>query len=178
MRAAALAFALGALTVTAAVPVQGQEERPSLTYQGLGEIRIGMTKAELEALGFDGQAYEGQTEEDAYYCTYVENPEAYPGIDLMLNENRLVRIDVREGPWQSWSGATLGMTKAQILDIYGDAMTVDFHPYGDQDLESWAYMKLTSSNGRYAAIFELQDGKIAMFRMGEEGAVGFIEGCA
>lgn len=175
MKAAALAFALGA--ATAAVPVQAQEERPRLTYQGLGDIRIGMSRAELKALGFDGQAYEGQTEEDAYYCTYVESPD-YPGVDLMLNEDRLVRIDVHEGPWQSWSGATLGMTRQQILDIYGDAMTVDFHPYGDQDLESWAYMKLTSSNGRYAAIFELQDGKIGMFRMGEEDAVGFIEGCA
>jgi len=168
--------------------------KPRLTFEGLGPIRIGMSVNQVKKLGFKlTTSGPWSDEEGRFLCHYLDSAPGYPGIALMMNEDRLVRIDVshgsKPGAWQSLSGAKIGMSEQEVRDIYGDWMKKSGHPYLD---EAGSYLTLTSAEGKYAMTFEtaLRDINpetlksksspkfVTDFRAGLAGAVGYIEGCA
>jgi len=184
------------------------EERPRLTFQGLGDIYVGMTIAQLKAKNFASDSmYEGQPPEEYNSCHYMTNGRDYPGVGIMINDGRLVRIDIDNGRdpaptesngiykpipvqvWKSFSGAQIGMSEREVKAIYGDWIKTSGHPYLG---EAGSYLRLDSSDGKYAMIFETavkdmsaealenpdQEKYITDFRAGLADAVGFIEGCA
>lgn len=162
---------------------------PRLSFQGLGPIRIGMTVEQVKALGFKLTTNgPWSNQEEQFYCHYLDSAPDYPDIALMMNEDRLVRIDVSYGSdpsfWQSMSGARVGMSEQEVHAIYGEWLQSTAHPYLD---ESGSYLSLTSSDGRYAMIFETgpktgdaknQTKYVSEFRAGLKAAVNYIEGCA
>lgn len=165
-----------------------------LTFEGLGPIRIGMTVKQVEAIGFaltTGGPW--SDEEEKFQCHYLDSAPNYPDIALMMNKDRLVRIDVAfgsaPGRWKSLSGAMIGMSEQDVHALYRDWLTISPHPYlGD----SGSYLSLTSSDDDHAMIFETAaldqaDTQIAgekptkyvtNFRAGLKDAVSYIEGCA
>jgi len=197
-------LALAAPFLLAASPA----ERPRLTFDGLGDIRVGMTIAQLKARDFASDSmYEGQSPEEYNGCHYMTNGRDYPGVGIMINDGRLVRIDIDKGrdptptesngiyspipvpAWKSFSGAKIGMSESEIKAIYGEWLKISGHPYLG---EAGSYLRLDSDNGRYAMIFETavgdmgaealknpkQEKYVTDFRAGLADAVGFIEGCA
>jgi hypothetical protein len=176
------------------------DSQPRLTFEGLGPVRIGMSETELKKIGFSDpyRSSDWQTDDEYPACHYLANEEDYPGVGLMINDNRLVRIDVgakaASAKWQTLSGATIGMTETEIAAIYGSWMKMDYHPYlGD----SGSYLTLQSGDGRYRMIFETAtpDGsgeafvsspsrgpnsrkRVTNFRAGLAEPVGYIEGCS
>lgn len=172
------------------------QERPSLTFTGLGDIRIGMTSDQVKALGFRLTASGpwGEVGDPEFIsCHYLDSAPRFPGVAVMMSENRVVRIDIgfRGGAenWQSLSGAKIGMSQAEVKAIYGDWLQISGHPYLDQ---AGSYLTLTSSDGRFAMTFETSvkdlgtDNSLVKdrskfvtdFRAGLAGSVGYIEGCA
>lgn len=185
-----------------------KDERPRLTFQGLGDIYIGMTIAQLRAKSFTSDSmYEGQPPEEYNSCHYMTNGRDYPGVGIMINDGHLVRIDIDRGRdhtppesdgaykpipapvWKSFSGAKIGMSERDVKAIYGDWIKTSGHPYLG---EAGSYLRLDSSDGKYAMIFETavkdmdaealkspnQEKYVTDFRAGLTDAVGFIEGCA
>lgn len=176
------------------------DERPRLTFAGLGPIQIGMSEAALLTLGFSDpyRSVDWQDDEEYAACHYLSAEDDYPGVSFMINDGKLVRIGV--GPndagvvWQTHSGAMIGMAETQVAAIYGDRLKIDHHPYfGD----AGSYLILQSGDGRYKMIFETatQDGGdglhtsspsegfnaeklVTDFRAGLAGPVGYIEGCS
>ncbi|WP_422344775.1 hypothetical protein [Parasphingorhabdus sp.] len=181
-------------TLAAALLTGNNVSNPRLSFQGLGPIRIGMTVEQVKTLGFklttDGP---WSNEEERFSCHYLDSAPDYPDIALMMNEDRLVRIDVSYGSdpglWQSVSGARVGMSEQEVRAVYGDWLVSSAHPYAN---DSGSYLSLTSSDGTYAMIFETavdgtrretEDPKsqtkyVSNFRAGLKAAVGYIEGCA
>ncbi len=186
---------LGLLLLTGAT-----DEKPRLTFTGLGPIQIGMSETELQALGFSDpyRSADWQTDEEYAACHYLANESEYPGVGFMINDDTLVRIGI--GPneagitWQTLSGAMIGMTETEVASIYGNWMKIDHHPYlGD----AGSYLILQSSDGRYKMIFETAnpevsgeqlssapsqgpkaDKRVTDFRAGLSGPVSYIEGCS
>lgn len=156
-------------------------EKARLMFDGLGDVRIGMTADQARALGFSlttSGPWGKEGDADFVSCHYLDSAPDYPGIHLMINDNRVVRIDVFGGDWQSLSGATLGMSKPQLRNIYGSWLKESLHPYGGDNIDEWAYLTLSSADGKYGAVFEIVDQKISTFRMGTADSVSYIEGCA
>lgn len=172
------------------------QERPRLTFAGLGDLRIGMSAEQAKGLGFrlTGSGPWGEVgDPDFVACHYLDSSPRFPGVAVMLSDNQVVRIDIgfRSGAenWQSLSGAKIGMPQTEVKAIYGDWLKVSRHPYLD---EAGAYLTLTSSDGEYAMTFETsvedfngetEDAKsqpkyVTDFRSGLAGPVGYIEGCA
>lgn len=175
------------------------DPQPRLTFEGLGPVRIGMNESELQTRGFTdpNRSSDWQTDEEYVACHFLANEAEYPGVGFMINDSKLVRIDI--GPndagikWQTLSGAMIGMAETDVAAIYGNWMNIDDHPYlGD----AGSYLILQSGDGQYMMIFEtaLQDesgGKsssvpyrgpnsqkrVTDFRSGLTGPVGYIEGC-
>ena len=183
-------------------------DRSPLTFKGLGEIRIGMTIAQLKARDFASDSmYEGQSRDEYDGCHYMFNGRDYPGVGLMINDGRLARIDIDKGrdianaksngiykpipvpAWQSHSGAKIGMSEKKIKAIYGRWLKISGHPYLG---EAGSYLRLDSSDGKYAMIFETavndmgsevleksdKEKFVTDFRAGLADAVSYIEGCA
>ena len=177
------------LALAATLLVNTTTARPRLTFEGLGPIRIGMNVEQVRKLGFrltTGGPW--SNEEERFSCHYLDSAPGFPGIALMMNDDRLVRIDVHDDKktrqWKSLSGAATGMSEAEVGDIYGDWLKKSGHPYLD---EAGSYLTLTSSDGKYAMTFEtaLKDIDnegvtkfVTDFRAGLAEAVGYIEGCA
>ena len=182
--------------------VANGEDNPRLTFKGLGDIRIGMSEAQLEKMGFSDpyRTDDWQTDEEYWACHYLAS-DAYPDITFMINEGTLVRIGIykdykmdRAIPWRSLSGVNIGMSETEVAAIYGDWLKMDYHPYMDN---AGSYLILNSSDGRYKMIFEtaLDDSgneklasdprkganpakKVTSMRAGFSGPVDYIEGCA
>jgi len=170
-------------------------EQPRLTFKGLGEIRIGMTPTEAKRLGFQlttGGPWGEIGDADFIACHYLDSAPNFPDIALMVNDNRVVRIDVAlnsDHGWQSLSGAKIGMSETEVADIYGNWLKITGHPYLD---EAGSYLTLKSSNDLHAMTFETsvkdmngeglkikrQPKYVTDFRTGFADAVGYIEGCA
>ena len=173
-------------------------EKPRLTFQGLGDVRIGMSSKQVKQLGFQLTS-SGPWDEvgDEYFvsCHYLDSSPKFPGVALMMSDDRVVRIDITfnsgaEG-WQTLSGAKIGMSEKEVAAIYGDWLQSSEHPYLGS---AGSYLSLTSSNGKYGMIFEtaaedmsaeaLEDKNndqpkfVTDFRAGLSDAVGYIEGCA
>ena len=194
--------------ITPLLLVSTPTDRSPLTFKGLGEIRIGMTIGQLKARDFASDSmYEGQSRDEYDACHYMFNGRDYPGVSLMINDGRLARIDIDKGrdiapaksngiskptpvpTWQSYSGAKIGMSEKEIKAIYGHWLKISGHPYLG---EAGSYLRLDSSDGKYAMIFETaakdmgsevlenpdQEKFVTDFRAGLADAVSFIEGCA
>lgn len=176
------------------------DEKPRLTFKGLGPVQIGMSEAALLKSGFSDpyRSADWQADEEYAACHYLSNETDYPGVGFMINDGKLVRIGI--GPndagiiWQTLSGATIGMTETEVASLYGNWMKIDYHPYlGD----AGSYLILQSSDGRYKMIFETatSDGsgeqfasapsrgpnaekRVTDFRAGLAEPVSYIEGCS
>ncbi|MGB5723634.1 MAG: hypothetical protein WBM39_04400 [Parasphingorhabdus sp.] len=176
------------------------DEKPRLTFAGLGPIQIGTSEAALHTLGFSDpyRSADWQNDEEYAACHYLSNEAEYPGVGFMINDGKLVRIGIHPNDtgiiWQTLSGATIGMTETEVAAIYGDWLQIDYHPYAG---DAGSYLILQSGDGRYKMIFEtaIEDGgdeqhfsapsqgfnaekSVTDFRAGLAGPVSYIEGCS
>lgn len=169
--------------------------KPKLTFDGLGDIRIGMSSEQVKKLGFrltSGGPWNEVGDEYFVSCHYLDSSPSFPGISLMMSDDKVVRIDIgydRDKGWQSYSGAKVGMSQINVQSIYGDWLKISGHPYLDK---AGSYLRLNSSDGKYAMIFETaikdlsgnvsnerqQEKFVTHFRSGLAGPVSYIEGCA
>lgn len=168
-----------------------KDDSPRLTYQGLGDIRIGMDEQALAQFGFAPYPEDEAYKDEQYLgCHYIAS-DRYPGVALMINYGSLVRIDINEGSWQSFSGAGIGMNEAQVAELYAGKITLKYHPYAGK---YGSNLILRSSNKKYGMIFETSvtdsqyasppkhgpnpNKKVTRFRVGLAGPVDYIEGCS
>lgn len=182
-----LAFLL--LAVVLIADSDAADEKPLLAFNGLGPVVIGMSVAEMEALGFY------PTEDLAFYdypetCHYRSNETAYPGIAVMMYEESAARIDVFDGVWESASGAKIGMTETEVAQLYASRFKLEYHFYLGK---YGSYLIIDSPDQKYRMLFETsieekgsasrpEDGpnsskRVTMFRSGIPDAVDRVEGC-
>lgn len=171
----ALALPLAGCTGVPAAPAP-----KLLSPTGMGDIRIGITAAELKdrfgaRLRFDSDPANPDG------CALYGVPE-YPGLDMMVVEGRLARIDVGNGKdpgkhdprYATEAGATIGMRTADIRKIYGPMLTVEPHKYN----EAGQYLMVQTANGRHGLVFETDGNIVQTFRVGRWEEVQWVEGCS
>lgn len=154
---------------------EGVSEDAVLTVEGLGEMKIGMTVAEIEV----ATGEKVRVSSDFYPgCRYASLGDGTPkGVGLMLSHRRLVRLDI-------WSDATtltdtgvgLGDSESKVRRKYGDEVVVSDHPYlGSRG----SYMEYRPpGEDRLLMLFETDKGQVTSFRTGYAQQVRYIEGCA
>lgn len=175
--------------------VSAADQKPRLTFQGIGAIEIGMSSDQAKKLGFQltSSGPWGEVGDEYFIsCHYLDSSPTYPGISLMMSDGKVVRIDIGFGDdksWKSYSGAKIGMSQSDVKAMYGDWLKVSSHPYLDG---AGSYLRLDSGDGKYAMIFETatkemtgdaangadQTKYVTNFRSGFSGPVSYIEGCA
>jgi hypothetical protein len=145
---------------------------PVLTMDGFGPMRIGMTRAQVEAAG------ERLSPDDLYgpdhpeYC-WQAAVVGRTGVRVMFSDNRLVRISLRSDDFATRSGARTGMSEAQVQAIYGGRLRVETHFYDP----TGHYLKLFSADGSRALVMETDGTTVDEIRAGDADAAQAVEGC-
>lgn len=164
-RRIALLFCLSAL------PAQAE----TLTLQGLGPVRIGMTLSRIEQILGRKIPIDEAVSGDASGCAQANWP-GRDGVTLMFEKYHLTRIEVwkPDNPIRTAEGAHVGSGEAELRRLYGRSAIFTAHPYLDDDGH---YVTLRYPQQKRKLIFETEKGKVTSFRIGYPEPVEYIEGC-
>jgi hypothetical protein len=156
------------------VPANAQNNS-TVTFNGIGEIKLGMEKIQLEKLLNETIAVPNITsnkagvyKEDTIHITYKGID-----VDIMLQSKWAeMKDDIEVGMIKSnsvllktKSGIGIGDDKQKILSTYKD-YSLHMYPYYDDDtirIKGKSSIHLFSSDGFYSIIFYLTDDKVSGF---------------
>ncbi len=134
-----------------------------------GPVRYGMTVAELRsALGGDIKSRDTSSP-----CYYVTTGRAPDGLNIMVVDGRVARVDVHGNSIVTAAGAHVGDTEARIKELYPN-VKVQPHKY----VEKGHYMVVTGADPKHQIIFETDGTRVTIFRAGVLPAIEWVEGCS
>jgi len=107
-------------------------------------------------------------------CGYASAP-AVEGLGLMIENGRIVRIDVRAPGVRTELGGAVGDSETRIQELYTGRVTVSPHKYTNGHYLTVA--PRTTSAGTVQLIFETEHGVVTRFRSGLVPQVAYVEGC-
>jgi hypothetical protein len=155
-------------------PVPVPEIDSALRMDGIGDVHIGMSRADIEGVlstTLDAPPpFEGAT------CLYATT-DALPGLRLMLEDGALARIDVEGAGVRTVEGVGIGTAEADVVSVYGPRATVMPHKYEP----TWNYVEVVETNPREPAlmyVFESDGANIVGWRAGRAPQVQYVEGCS
>lgn len=138
------------------------------TYNSFGKVKIDMTVSQAsQAFGIELIAPDGDDE-----CFYVKPKRGFSGVDFMVIEGVVARIDIESKDYSTDKGAKIGDTEEKIKSLYPG---IEVHPQKyDEKLND---MEIYSTDKKYLIIFET-DGKVVTgFRIGRAEEVSWVERC-
>ncbi|GFE71926.1 hypothetical protein CFPU101_45360 [Chroococcus sp. FPU101] len=110
-------------------------------------------------------------------CLYYKPQTGLSGVDFMVTDGRISRIDIANPKVTTLSGAKVGDSENQIKSLYAGQIQVEPHEYEPlghylifvpQDLQDQSYRVLFETDGK----------KVTRWRVGKLPEVGWVEGCA
>ncbi len=145
----------------------------TVTDSSLGDIRLGMTLAEMSASV--GPLVDTTHLKKA--CDYVSllNPNVLPqGVSLMVVKGKISRIEIENAAIRTENGAGIGDSEDAVRKIYGQGVIIEPHHYMDGHYLE-AQSKISASRG---VVFETDGRKVTTYRVGFWEPVRWVEGCA
>jgi hypothetical protein len=172
----------------AAVPVEPTvaADPNILTSAGLGALRIGMTKAEVEAAAGPDSQPDAVGGPDPEACDMFHPARSPEGVMVMLEKGVLTSIWLkRASPLKTADGFGLGDAVADLRAKYGARAAFTPHKYVDAPagyLTTWAGVEQPSETyvqdpAARGLVYEIgQDGKVASIAAGGP-SIQYVEGC-
>lgn len=153
-------------------PTVGIPENEPVTVDGMGGVKIGMTRAEAEAvLGMRFTNVYGS--EISPTCNFVRLTHGLEGVWFLLVDGKLARLDVQNSKYATISGAHVGDKEDKLQQLFNGKMQLIPHP---DDPESSHTLVVYPDRDRQA-IFEAVDGVVTKYRVGKTPEVTSIDGC-
>ena len=144
----------------------------TVTSSGIGNIRAGMSVAELKKAFGDSLVIPAKLEE----CDYIRPKSRPAGVLFMINDKKLARVDIRDSSSiKTAEGAGIGDTEDRIKSLYAGEVTVQPHKYTDGH---YLVVKQSGAAADERIIFETDGKKVTQFRAGKMPAVEYVEGCS
>ena len=142
----------------------------------VGPIHIGMSAARVrDALrepGASGQ--ESAARQDG--CSYLSTAALPPGVAVMLDGDRVVRVDVSTTTIKTASGVGVGSTEDSVKNAYPDRIAVTPHKYVKQG-HYLTYVSHDAPDRDVGMIFETDGTQVTSFRVGTVTAIALVERC-
>lgn len=164
----------GSSTPSAVATAASTDAATMARYDGYDKLRFGMdevTFGRVRSGKLQGQLEPGSS------CFYV-TPEWAKGpkdFAFMLEGGHFVRYDVGTTKETAPGGGKVGMSKAQILSLYGARVEQQPHKY----VPGAAYLRVPAPEGKGVLLFETDaDGKVTRWRVGVPPQVDYVEGCS
>ena len=141
--------------------------------QGLGPVRVGMPRSAL-------LAHIGQPSRSGYYsherCAYTGGTALPAGVQVMVFDSTVARVDVSKPGVRTREGAQVGDTEAAVLAKYRGRVAVTPHHYSGPQ---WHYLTVTTPGDTlHRIVFETDGARVQNFRVGRMPEVEWVEGCS
>ena len=143
----------------------------SVTENGIGNLRVGMTVAEARAVV---PAFSVAASRDSTECTYAKTNGLPPGVMVMLEGGKIVRVEVRRGTIATSTGARIGDSEDRIKTLYPGQVTVTPHKY----TPGGHYLTVAPPSSADRIIFETDGKRVVNYRAGQRPQVEYVEGCS
>jgi hypothetical protein len=162
-----------AATVTPApAPAPATVVSAPVTELGIGPLRAGMTLAEARtALG----TLDIRAGADTLGCDYIHSRNLPSGVNVMIVEGKVARIDVKTREVTTTEGARVGDSEQRVLSLYGKRASVGPHKYTDGH---YVTIKPTSGDTTHLIVFETNADTVTYYRAGRVPYVQYVEGCS
>ena len=146
---------------------------PKLTIKALGQVKIGMTVKQVQALFPKVSVLDAGGGQACYFL----QPQGVPkGVALMITEGRVSRIDITSSNYSSLSGAKIGQTEQQVIKLYANQLKITRHHY-DENGHYLTFVPKDKRDKAYRMVFETNGRSITEFRAGKLPEVEAVEGC-
>jgi hypothetical protein len=147
-----------------------------LDESGIGPVRVGMTIDEARAaLGGDftvDEPLNGGPDD----CRYGRSGAAPEGVLFMLEQQRIVRVDVTGPGPETTLGARIGDSQHRVGTLYGQIRT---EPHKYTDGRYLTVIPRAPADTLHRIVFETDSaGVVERFRGGLYPPVFYVEGCA
>jgi hypothetical protein len=154
-------------TATAAPPASSPEG-PVLTAEGLGDLRIGMTREEVVAVAGPDANPEAVGGPIPSECDEFRPSEAPDGTLVMVENGRLTRISlINDSEVETEEGFAVGDPASEIEAAYGERAIVTPHKY-------------VAAPARYITVWTTGDGgpdsRGILYEVGADGLVTHVRG--
>lgn len=141
--------------------------------QRVGRIRTGMSRPDLIAVV-------GQPVRAGYdmreRCTYVRGTALPRGVQVMVFDSVVARIDVLEPGVPTAEGIEVGTPEQRVLATYGSDAVVSPHKYSGPE---WHYVTVTAPyDTLHRIVFETDGSVVTSYRVGRVPEVEWVEGCS
>lgn len=150
-----------------------------MRFDGMGPLRVGMTLDEARAaLGGDlaMPPTAGGVDEGPDRCDYPRSARLPAGAMVMVQGQRVVRVEVDSGTLATAEGARIGDPEARIQQLYAGRVTVQPHKYTDGHY--LVVRPAEASDTTHLLVFETDGRVVQRFRAGQKPQVEYVEGCS
>lgn len=166
---------LTALPLWAIVTLACQPAQPApsweVSFEGVGPVKFASTTVEAAAA-----LKTASTDSDSSGCHYWRPAGAPPGLSLMIEGGKVVRVDVDSPGVASKQGLQVGASVASATAALGPGASVIPHKYQYQ--AGWRYLTLMSADSSRAIVAEVDSHSVRTWRAGLWPAAGYVEGCS
>ncbi|RUT08936.1 hypothetical protein DSM106972_009890 [Dulcicalothrix desertica PCC 7102] len=164
-------------SVAAGTAVAQLTQASKVTADGFGGAKVGMTvKKASQATGTRLVSLSGAPIESKG-CFYVKPQKAPAGVEFMLTDGIISRIDVAKNTKiATASGAKIGDTETRIKSLYPRQITVTPHKY----VQGGHYLTFTPKESKYKnyrIVFETDGKRVTQYRAGRLPEVENVERC-
>ena len=147
-------------------------DEESLSPDGLGPIRIGMTKSEAANAAGVELVLVGDDFGRCEFAGVAGDPE---GVSMMLLSGVVSRIDIEAGPVQTAGAIGIGSSAQEVFDAYPREIERVTDVYGVRQL---LYTPSDPESREYSMLFSLGNrDNVTHFRAGLKEPVEYAEGC-
>jgi hypothetical protein len=154
-------------------PTSLSESSPVST-QGIGKIKIGMTISQASQLARIKLIVIEQNRRTA--CSYYKPASKISGINFMVTNGIISRINITNPRIATLSGAKIGDSEERIRSLYGTQLQTKPHTYLDQG-HYLIFVPRNQQDRRNRILFETDGIKVLNWRVGRIKEVGWNEGC-
>ena len=163
------ASAPDSVTAQNTVPAAPADPRWTVTLRGTGGVEYGTPASTAAAtLG-------GEWDDTTSTCDYLRPADGPAGLAFMVEQGRIVRVDVDSAGPVTTEGAAVGMSEAEIRARYPGARSMP-HKYAERG----RYLVVTSADPADSSrrlIFETDGARVVRYRAGLVPQVEYVERC-
>jgi hypothetical protein len=173
------AVALAVVLLAGAPAAVHAAPRATLSWHGLGELRVGMSRRAFHATGFSLMPSVEGVQHDPSQARFdwsgcVELPlRGAPSTMAMFEDGLLVRIVVTDPAIATRAGVAVGLRDTRVHRAYARTLPSGAQKYDERRRN----LRLDSRDGRHAFVFAIEDGAVVEIRAGFADAVDYDSGC-
>lgn len=150
-------------------------ELSPVSTQGIGGIKIGMTISQASQVARIKLIILEKNHRTA--CSYYKPARGLSGINFMVTNRAISRIDITNPQITTLSGAKIGDSEERIRSLYGAQLQTKLHKYLDQG-HYLIFVPRDQQDRQNRILFETDGAKVLSWRVGRIKEISWSEGCS